>query len=253
MPTNTWTINQADIVRRREEVKLAKIYEQAYLVWRDSMNMEFQNFGTSPVKTAYWNVSSNGKGYVWKSNKLDEKSCVKSTQSDLFSHGPTMVFRRYPPLSVPEYQMDVLVHALLGLLDQPDHNQRYSTMLLNEAWTINLSSSKQQKEDVMIDAFLRGFGGKQEQLKKSWEDKYVNGIDISVELDDLLKVYTDSEEHLKQKEQQVLEVLTVQMKRYVSVQEDRMKVSKKLEALKCKLSSGKPCSDCDEDDQEGDE
>lgn len=165
----------------------------------------------------------------------------------------TMVFRRFPALSVPEYELDILVKALLGFPQPMGYKQGNHCAILDDSWTVNLRST--EKENIMMEEFLKGFAGKSEELKKAWEGKQVVGVDVSEELKDLYKVYTDAEEHLITKEKQALETVTAQMKRYIAAQEERQKVSQKLNALKHKLAQGQPCQGCgeDEDEDEGDD
>jgi len=99
--------------------------------------------------------------------------------------GATMVFKRYPALSVPEYELDVLVKAFLGFPHPMGYKEERNNVILNEAWTINLRST--EKENIMMDAFLKGFNGKHEQLKKAWEESIKTGlgtmeIDVSEEM-----------------------------------------------------------------------
>ena len=163
-----------------------------------------------------------------------------------------MVFRRFPGLSIPEYELDILVKSLLGFPQPMGYKQGSNNVILNDAWTVNLRST--EKENIMMDAFLRGFDGQSEKLKKAWEEKQVIGVDVSEELKDLFKVYTDAEEHLSQKEKQALETMTSCMKRYLEAQEERKKVTLKLNSLKHKLAAGQPPKEeRDEDEEEDDE
>lgn len=77
------------------------------------------------------------------------------------------------------------------------------------------------------------------------------GVDVSDELKELLKVYTDAEEHLLNKEKCALESAESVMKRYLEVKEERKKVTEKLNVLKHKLSLGK--EDKDEQDEDEDD
>ena len=77
----------------------------------------------------------------------------------------------------------------------------------------------------------------------------MNTIDISEELADLMKVYTEAEEHLKKKEAGELETMNNYMRRYMQVQDERRKVTDKLNALKHKMER-KACDECDEEDDE---
>ena len=76
----------------------------------------------------------------------------------------------------------------------------------------------------------------------------INEYDFFDELKDLLSVYTDAEECLLSEERSALDVLTEHMERYLEAQEERKKVSQKLNALKRKIDAGQ--RDCyDEDDE----
>lgn len=264
VPTVRWTINEGDLIRRRKEVELAKLYKDAYLAWQGIYeNQEYQKFGSSPVKGAYWQIYAPGP-YVWKDH-IVKKPCVKSIQADPevtkwfddilgpSSVGATMVFRRFPALSVPEYELDILVKALLGFPQPMGYKRGNHCAVLNDSWTINLRSTE-ERENIMMDAFLRGFDGQSEALKKAWEEKQVIGIDVSDELKDLLKVYTDAEEHLLSKEKSALEAVESVMKRYLEAKDERRKVSAKLNSLKQKMAAGQSPKDedcdCDEDDEE---
>ena len=78
-------------------------------------------------------------------------------------------------------------------------------------------------------------------------------VDVSEELKDLFKVYTDAEKHLKQKEDSALDSLTSYMKRYMDAQEERKKISRKLAILTAKMKDVESEEDCDCCDEEDDE
>jgi hypothetical protein len=101
-------------------------------------------------------------------------------------------------------------------------------------WVVNLRATG--KEDIMKDAYLKGFGEKSEELRKAWEGHKME-VDVSEELHALLKVYTDAEEHLKSKEMCSLDAMTIHMKRYLEIREERMKVTSKLASLKKKIAT----------------
>lgn len=185
MPTIKWTINEGDVIRRRQEVELSKMYKDPYL--------------------------------------------------------------RYPNLMPAEHYLDVLVKALLGFHQPMGYKQGSNNKILNDSWTVNLISTKEESNNIMMDSFLRGFGGQSKELKKAWEDKQVVSVDVSDELKDLLKVYTDAEEHMLIKEKSALEGVECVMKRYLDAKEERKKVSLKLTSLKSKMETGKPREE-DEDE-----
>ncbi len=266
VPTVRWVINEKDIERRRREVELNKLYKDAYLAWEGvHENQDYQRFGTSPVKGAYWQIQYPEGPYVWKDHIVKKPQCVKTTQVTppeireyfdpllLSKPVPTMVFRRFGNLLPPEEELDILVKALLGFPKPMGYKQGNHNAILNDSWTINLRSTIEESENIMMDAFLRGFDGQAEQLKKAWEGKQVVGVDVSDELKDLLKVYTDAEEHLKQKESSALQLLESYAKKYLDAKEERVKVSKKLEALKSKMAAGQSCQSCGEDHDEDEE
>lgn len=159
-------------------------------------------------------------------------------------HSEPMVFRRYPNLGIPEYDLDILVKALLGFPQPMGYKRGNHSAILDDAWTINLIST--DKENIMMDAFLRGFEGQSEELKKACGEQQVIAIDVNEELVDLLKVYTDAEEHLLSKEKFALEILESMMRRYLESKDERKKVSQKLEALKQKMASCHPSQQEDE-------
>lgn len=78
-------------------------------------------------------------------------------------------------------------------------------------------------------------------------------VDVSEELKDLFKVYTDAEKHLKQKELSAHDSMTSYMKRYLEAMEERKKISQKLEVLTQKMrdvETEEENDDCDEEDDE---
>ncbi len=107
---------------------------------------------------------------------------------------------------------------------------RMCKMICDNSWMINL---KTEEEDVMMDAFLKGFG---DDLKKQWEGKQTLAVDVSDELKDLLNVYTNAEDHLRRKKEDSLKNLTHFMKRYLHDEEEYKKVVDKLESLKSKIN-----------------
>ena len=171
LPTIRWTINEGDLIKRRQKQELEKLYRDAYLAWKGVYeDQEFQRFGTSPVRNAYWSIYAPGP-YVWNPHKKKKKTGVKTTQiraPEILEHFdpkllstpmPTMIFRRFPSLSIPEYDLDILVKALLGFPQPMGYKRGNHCAILDDSWTVNLRSTIQDSENIMMDAFLRGFGG----------------------------------------------------------------------------------------------
>lgn len=160
LPTIKWTINEGDIIRRRKEVELNKLYRDAYLAWKGVYeDQEFQRFGTAPVRNAYWSIYAPGP-YVWNPNNKKRKPRVKITQvqpPEILEHfnskllstpAPTMVFRRFGNLLPPEETLDVLVKALLGFPKPMGYKQGNHCAILDDSWTINLRST-QERERIL--------------------------------------------------------------------------------------------------------
>lgn len=261
MNTIRWTINEKDVEKRRREIELRKLYKHAYLAWDKFYGqdvkefppgydfMGYQRFGSAPVRDTYWDICPK-----LLSHPIPEKI------RDLFGKAPdkkkgegsTMVFRRFPALSLPDgvgFPSDILTKSLLGLLDEVAYKFSQGNAILNDAWVINLRETK--KENLMLDMFLRGFDGKAEELKKAWEKQM--GQNFESELTDLLKVYKDAAEHLCTQERYKMSHLVAAMKDFIKVHEDRQQMEKKLAALVQKLEPMKPCEGCSEDEENEDE
>ena len=272
MPNIRWVINEKGIERRRVEKELGNVYRDAYLAWDNYYrsncgdSSSFERFGSAPVRDAYWGYATGP--YVWKGNIKKRKQCVKTTHVTppeileyfdpklLSTPAPTMVFRRFESLLPPEEQLDILVKALLGFPHPMGYKQGNHRCILDDAWTVNLRTT--QEENVLMDAFLNGFGQQFSELKKQWDETQKGhgmiGIDVSDELKDLMKVYTDAEEHLKKKELDSLSQMEGYMKRYLDIKDERKKVTDKLNSLKHKLAAGQQpekdeCCDEEEDDE----
>ena len=269
VPTHRWVITQGDLRKHKLERELQHAYSNAYSAWDNyfgdnNMGSEnFERFGTAPVRDSYWKIEFPKGPYVWKDHIKSKPKCVKSPQLTFLytplpqKSGHTMVFRRYenliPELERAYYNLDILVKALLGFPETVGYKQGNARVILNDSWQINLI--QKQEENIMMDAFLKGFAGQGEALKKAWEESQMVGIDVSDELKDLLKVYTDAEEHLKRKEAEQLAQLTTSMQRFLNCQKEREDVSRKLSNLKLKMSQGQKCEGCgeDHDEDEGDD
>jgi len=210
----------------------------------------FTRFGSAPVTDCYWKITQPSTNkYLWDGMIVPRRKPSNNS--------PTLVFRRYPSL-MPDiergyYDLDILVKALLGFPEIVGYKSANTCKILNDSWVVNLRTT--EKENTMMDAFLRGFGGKEEEMRKLWEEKKMGmAVDVSEELKDLLKVYTDAEEHLKRREAEALSSVTDYMKRYIKIQDERKEISNKLSTLMSKIAPPK-CDACDEDEQddEGDE
>ena len=255
MPTISWTINEGDLIRCKREVELSKIYRDAYLIWENFYDdSELQRFGLSPIRHAYWRFegSKRTKGlYTWegkvvytkKKPLIDPKMLTNPIPKyihDMFGkktpkhNGATMVFRRFPALSVPEYEFDILVKSLLEFPHPMGYKKGNNNKILNDSWMVNLRST--EKENIMMDSFLRGFSGQSEDLKNAWNDKQSIEIDVGSELKELLSIYQDAEKHLIIKEQQALDNFNIYMKLYLDSQQERKKITAKLESLTKKIS-----------------
>ena len=103
----------------------------------------------------------------------------------------------------------------------------------------------------MMDCLIKALKALSEERKIYEEKNKMSGIDVGDELKDLLKVYTDADEHLRRKETDALNSLSSYMKRYLDSVEERKKVSEKLFNLKAKITLHEKCG-C-EDDEEGDD
>ncbi len=235
MPTIGWKIDGRDV---RDYAALNRAYKQGYKAWdeffRDKSPCDAKLL-THPIPK-YVKEMFGGKPLPQKNNN-------------------TCTFRRFPNLISDEdlafYKQSVLVQALLGFEKVMGYKYGNNQCILNDSWTVNLRETR--KENIMMDSFLRGFGGQAEELKKQWEGKGMMGVEVSEELKDLLQVYTDAEKHLKVKEEDALQTLTAYMKRYTEVSDERKKISKKLENLKAKLAPPQ-CQGCgEEDEDEGDD
>ncbi len=153
-------------------------------------------------------------------------------KEDVQKPSDTMVFRRFPGLIVPELELDILVKVLLGIPEVMGYKFSNSCAILDDSGMVGIK----QEGGIMMESFLKGFDGKSDELKKLWQEKQLLSIDVSEELKDLMKVYTDAEEVLVGKEKSALDLATSYMKRYIEAQEERKKISHKLSSLKHKMS-----------------
>jgi len=269
MTTIRWLINERDIEKRRREVEMDRLYRDAYLYWEkhyddayDSITysramewgekfegMKQTKFGTAPVKDAYWGW--DGKIVYKKSESFYiDPTVQKYFDSILLNPKPVnMEFDSNRVLTTPFYDMDTLLKSFLGILEPMGYKFGNSKgFILDDSWTVNLVST-QPEGDVMMREFLKGFGCQNEKVKNQWEEKHMSGIDVSEELKDLYKVYSDAHTHLESKEKDQLCNLVGNMKKFIEVYEERKKVASKLSNLKGKLTSA--CSECeDEGDDE---
>lgn len=74
------------------------------------------------------------------------------------------------------------------------------------------------------------------------------GMDVTDEMEDLFKVYSDSEAHLRSKKERTLQELIYDMKIFIDHYDEHAKVSIKLTNLKNKLENSRPAPE--EEDKE---
>lgn len=114
----------------------------------------------------------------------------------------------FPPTEREFYSLDILTKCLLGIKE----NVRYQDGILNEDCLVNL---KKSKEVDMTD------------------------VDVGDELKELLKIYSEYNQHLTNKHGNSLEILTNYMKHFIEIDEERKKVANRLQTIKekiCKLT-----------------
>jgi hypothetical protein len=103
---------------------------------------------------------------------------------------------------------------------------------MRDAWVVNLSTT--HKENIMMDAFLK----LSPELKKQWDDSQRRvEINVTDELKELFRIYTEAELTLKEKEEENLGYLINVMKRFIEIHDERKKVSEKLSGLITKLKN----------------
>lgn len=161
----------------------------------------------------------------------------------------TMVFKRYPNLSVPECDLDILTQSFLGFVNTIPYKYCDANVTLNDAWVVNRKHTKEESGNIMMDALLRSLD-ENEDLKKAWMKKDPEPVDVGEELKDLLKVYADADEHFKSKEGQALDSMSLAMRRYLDIKEEREKITKKLNNLRTKMISNYSTLNIDKDDEE---
>ena len=256
-----------EIKKRRIEKELEDVYRDAYLSWGSYYSdnrvdgMDFKRFGTAPVRNAYWQWDGKVQ-YVCKEPLKLLTHPIPESIRDLFaSNTPstcahTMVFRRYPNLMTESERLDVLIKALLGFPEVLGCKFAQAKAIVNDSWVVDLRG--QPEDNYMMEAFLKGCGENYSDLKKQWDKSQGEGtmmaVDVSAELADLLKVYTDALQHLENKEKQSFDSLIGYMERFIDAHKETKKVANKLANLKSKLSlKQKGCEDCDEDEEGDDE
>ena len=203
-----------------------------------------RRFGTSPVEGAYWMFSGDIDPKLLK-HPIPEGVRGLFNGRSIQEGGSTVVFRRFESLMPEEerryHELDILVKSFLGFPEYVDCRISKNSAILNDDWLINLRWK--EETDVMTDAFLKKVEGMLDELNKGVENSHIEGKNITGELNDLLRIYTDAEGVLKRKEEELLRMLTSYMKRYVEAQAEREKVTEKLTVLKVKIF--KPaCQDC---------
>ena len=90
-----------------------------------------------------------------------------------------------------------------------------------------------------------------DMLEKMWEEGKASShskcVDVSDELNYLLRIYVDGEKSLREREEMNLVNLTTVMKRYLDSKTERQVLSQKIENLKAKMQR-KDDQQCGEDE-----
>lgn len=155
-----WVINKKDFDKQKDFQNITdQFYDGGIKAWEEVFESipqtDFQPFGTSPVRNAYWS---------WK-DKVVPKKTTRPRRQTVFSRKPipamegTVVFRRFENLLSKEeinyYTLYILVQALLGFPDIIGYKLCNNKAIIDDNWTVNLKSSVEQ--DIMMAAFLMGF------------------------------------------------------------------------------------------------
>lgn len=196
---------------------------------------DYRRFATSPVRNAYWGVNRTTGQYIWR-DRIPENNRMN------------LEHRLVP------YEMNVLLSSFLDIPPVFGVKRNKNHVILNDSWTVNLKSTR---ENVMMDAFLNGFGTQFENLKNQWcnttpHTEKKMGIDVTDELKDIFKVYMDADAHLESKQKMALNHLVNAMESFLAVHKEKNIVASKLNTLKYKLKDNAGC-DCDEEDEDGDD
>lgn len=182
-----------------------------------------QQFDSSPIKNSFWT------GQAWMPN-----------------HGNTVKFMRYPMLddSVGVASRNILHQSYLDRFKNIKYKFERKNVLLDDDLQINIINTESDKN-------MREWANKKliEALSMTTKEKEMfneEPIELTEELKDLVRIYSEAEEKLKNRETGNLETLNYQMKHYLKAKEEREVITIKLRNLLNKLENIKP----EEDDEE---
>lgn len=264
MPQYTWVIDPdgrggyVDVI----DGDLSNVYRDAYLAWDNFFSHSdgyMQHFGTSPVRNAYWKIEDPRGPFIWRDHVLPQMhNRMDKRITPPVKNPTTMVFRRFPdlPTEPAPWEMDSVLLAFLGIPEIIGWKINPCHAILNDSWTVNLMTTP---ENIMMDSFLRGMGKEMERLSKQWDNTPPHmekqmGIDVSDELKDLFRVYTDAQKHLESKEKTAMNHLVNSMEAFLKVYKEKQSVDYKLNTLKYKIKDNcDPKCDCEDEDEDGDD
>lgn len=180
--------------------------------------------------------------------------------------GPAMIFKRYADLPTPEMSIyDHLVTACINNLKPINHDDYIAKMIykestpmavkfnprvhdgrldgiLNDSWTVNLRPNKPKERETKMEAFEN----LQKYLRECGkpEDR-PNGQNITAELEDLKKIYTDGLVATKRSQDYAHQSLVSCMRQYLKAFDDNNALASKLSGLECKMAKPKEDEECD--------
>lgn len=155
-------------------------------------------------------------------------------------HSSTMTFRRYPNLGTPETRENVLVNSLLKKRRTLACKFAKAKAICDDSWVVDLTQP--EKRNTLMDSYFRTLRQPQQETK---------AVDVSQELMDLMKIYSDAHEQLSTRERYAHSSLVDAMRTYLEVYDERRAIADKLSTLKSKIID--PNRQPDEDDEDGDD
>lgn len=107
----------------------------------------------------------------------------------------------------------------------------------------NMKMNDLLKKEVVVNEFTRCFNKKPQELTEN------QGfcVEVTDELNDLLKIYNSAEKDLLKKEKSALEIATVCMQSYIEVSKERKKITDRINILKHKIKDSSPTEEDNED------
>ncbi len=103
-------------------------------------------------------------------------------------------------------------------------------------WTIPKREFTKIKIDSSTYLFLKRFNEKLEELKKSYKGKQMTSVKTYEELQDFLRIYTETQKYLIKEEQDSFEKLTRIMKKYLNARDKSKNIADSIQNLKEELS-----------------